>query len=403
MSEVYAGVNGHALTALRLVVGNVGPWVADCDFDGDADVSGAVTISIGSAGAVLELRGTVDPSAAGVEAGQRRVRIIAGGGAWGHQLEAKHYHNDARVKARTVAEDAARAVGESIGTFVPVAERIGADYVRQAGVASQVLEDVLGGAPWWVDYDGVTHAGPRASSEVDASAYEVLAYDPRCRSVTVAVNDPGAVRIGSVLSERLDAPRTVRELELTVGQGDLRIVAWCGGGEAEQGNLAGLMSSIIDRATGGRVWGKYRYRVLQMAGDRVDLEAVRSAAGLPNVLPVSMWPGLAGAHCELAAGAEVLVEFIEGDRTMPIVTHFAGKDGQGFVPVSMTLEADEVNLGGTGGAPVARQGDAVEVLLPPFVFSGTISGSPASGVMVSPLNKAIGSITGGSSKAKAVT
>jgi hypothetical protein len=39
--------------------------------------------------------------------------------------------------------------------------------------ASAVLEDVLGeGVAWWVDYDGVTQAGPRPAAELDAEAYE---------------------------------------------------------------------------------------------------------------------------------------------------------------------------------------------------------------------------------------
>jgi hypothetical protein len=49
--------------------------------------------------------------------------------------------------------------------------------------------------------------------------------------------------------------------------------------------------------------------------------------------------------------AEVLVEFLEGRRTMPVITGFAGKDGKGFVPVSITL-------GGESGeivyVPIAR-------------------------------------------------
>lgn len=392
MSEVFAGVNGHGLVALRLVVGNIGPWVAECDFEGAPELTGAVTITVGQ----LELHGTVDAQASGVEAGQFRARIVAGGGGWSTELTAKHYHNDARVKAKLVAEDAAREVGERIGTFVPTAERVGADYVRSVGPASRALEDVLGGAPWWVDYEGATNVGPRPAVPVDASAYEVLAYDPRSRMVTLAVPDPRSVTIGSVLSQRLDAPQTVRELELTVQAGDLRIVAWCGGSESGAGLLPELLRSIVERASDGRLWGPWRYRVVSQAGDRLNLQAVRKAAGLPDVLPVSMWPGIAGAHSEPTPGSEVLVEFVEGDRTMPVVTHFVGKDGQGFQPVRLTI-------GGPSGTEAARMGDTVEVLLPPAVFSGTVGGSPATGVLTFTLNKTLGTITSGSSKVRIAT
>lgn len=390
MTELYAGVNGHTITRLRLTVANVGPWIAECDFDDDAaDVGGAVTLVVGT----LELKGTVDAGHGGVEAGQRRLRIVGGGGGWSNLVAPKGYHNDAGVKALVVAQDAARAVGESLGTFVPVAERVGNDYAREAGPASRALEDVIGGVPWWVGYDGLTYVGTRPAVAVDAKAYEVLAYNPRERIVTLSVDDPGAVVVGSILSERLDTPQTVRELELTVNAGELRIVAWCGGSEAGPGRLAGLMRSIVERATDGHLLGKYRYRVIGMQSGRVQCQAVRKGAGLPDLIPVPMWPGIPGAHAELSPGAEVLVEFIEGNRAMPIVTHFAGKDGPGFVPVSLIL-------GGSEGVEAARKGDAVEVILLPAVFSGTVNGTPATGVITFASNKAVGTITGGSSKVK---
>jgi hypothetical protein len=52
-----------------------------------------------------------------------------------------------------------------------------------------------------------------------------------------------------------------------------------------------------------------------------------------------MWPGLAGAHSSLALGAQVLVQFIGGNPTEPIVTHFAGKDGAGWIPTDTILSA----------------------------------------------------------------
>lgn len=394
MSETFAAVNGQRLTELRVTVGNVGPWTALCTFEAAPDVSGLVTLTVGS----LTMVGTVEADQSGTFAIQRKARIVGGAGGWANQVKAKNYHNDAGVKALTVAQDAAREVGETIGGFVPTAERVGNDYVRAVGTASAVLETVVGGAPWWVDYAGVTQVGPRPAVPLDAINYHVLAYDPQSRLITLGVDDPGIVQIGSVLSdERLDAPQTVRDFELRVTAEELRIVAWCGGSESAPARLPGLLRSIIARATDDHLFGKFRYRVVRMASERVELQAIRKGAGLPDVLPVSMWPGVAGVHAELTPGAEVLVEFIEGDRTMPIVTHFAGKGGPGFVPVSLVL-------GGTTGPAAARLGDSVEVLLPPAVFSGTIvvSGtpSPATGVVSWVIPKAEGVITAGSGKVK---
>lgn len=390
MTELYAAVAGHRATALRITVGTVGPWVAECSLEDDSDVMGRVDVTVGD----LTLSGTVSTSNSGVFGGERKVVVIGGANGWGVSVPAKDYHNDARVKASTVAEDAARAVGETIGAFVPVNDRVGIDYVRQVGPASRALEDVAGGAPWWVDYKGVTNVGPRNGSTTDA--YEVLAYDPGSQRVTLGVESPGDVVVGSILSKGLDGAKVVRQLEIIADAGEVRLVALCVGTEERASDLPGLMRAIIERATDGRLWGKYRYRVIRMASERVELQAARKAAGLPDVLPVSMWPGVAGAHAELAPGAEVLVEFVEGDRAQPVVTHFAGKGGPGWVPVSLTL-------GGATGAPAARQGDAVEVLLPPAVFSGAIGGVPSTGVLTFVLNKTLGTITGGSGKVKVAT
>jgi hypothetical protein len=350
MTEAFASVNGQRLTGFRLVVGNVGPWFAECDLEEAPALTGRVTITLGK----QQLVGTVVAQQDGSFGLQQKCRIVGGANGWGRSLAPKNYHNDAGVKAQLIAADAAREVGETLGQFVPAVERVGNDYVRRAALASSVLEQACGaGVAWWIDYAGVTHAGPRPSSPAAMADYEVLAFDPRTRVVTLAVDDPGAIVIGSVLSERLDAPQTVRDLELYLDGAALRVTAWCGGSEGQQGRLGALLTAIARRATDAPLHSKYRYRVVSMAVDgRVNLQAVRKGAGLPDVQPIAMWPGVAGAHAELTPGAEVLVEFIEGDRTMPIVTHFAGKGGAGFVPVSLAF------CGSTQAA--ARQGDLVQ-------------------------------------------
>jgi hypothetical protein len=349
MTEAFASVNGQRLVSVRLVVGNIGPWFADLELEEAGDLAGQVTITLGA----LQLVGTVVPQFDGKFALQRKCRVVAGGNGWGTYLRAKAYHNDAGIKAQLIAADAAREAGETLGAFVPAAERVGNDFVRRSALASNVLEEVIGGVAWWVGYDGVTQGGSRPSSALPSTSYEVLAHDPRTRIVTLAVDDPGALQVGSIISERLDAPQTVRDIELHLDGGEFRVTAWCGGSGEEPGRLPGLLRGIAQRATDAALHGKYRYRVIRMAVDgRVELQAVSKTAGLPDVQPIAQWPGVAGAHAELTPGAEVLVEFIEGSRTMPIITHFAGKGGAGFVPVSLAF------CGSTQAA--ARQGDLVQ-------------------------------------------
>lgn len=156
--------------------------------------------------------------------------------------------------------------------------------------------------------------------------------------------------------------------------------------------------------------GLTRYRVVKMAGDRAELQVVRKASGLPDVLPVAMHPGLAGTWAELAQGAEVLVTFIEGDPGLPIVTHFTPKGDGGFVPVKASVDASNtldlgksagtvnvgkafgaVNLGAAAGQ-VPRYGETVAIVTPGnppvAVAQGTLCFGPPpanSGQMPQPL------------------
>ena len=103
----------------------------------------------------------------------------------------------------------------------------------------------------------------------------------------------------------------------------------------------------------------YRYRVLSMVGGRCQLQAVLSTAGLPNMVHVSVLPGVAGLEATLKPGAVVLVAFIEGDPAQPVVTHFEAAGGDGWKPISLVIDAETtIRLGGDAAMRgVARIGD----------------------------------------------
>lgn len=391
MSEAFASVGGVPAQNLRLIVGNVGAWHVVADLESDAPVSGSVRVVIGD----LVLVGKVDPDYDGVYNLQRKCRVVAGAGGWAMPVESRGYHNDAGVKARLVADDVARSVGETIGTFTPARERLGVDYARQTGPAVRTLADTTGGVPWWVDYAGITHVGVRPAVEgvADAAGYEVVAYDPRSRIASLAILDPTAVGIGSVISSTgLPETGTVRQIELSVTPSETRAHVWLGGDERSPDRLTGLVRSIVQRVTDSKLYGPWRYRLVRMAADgRAELQPVRQEAGLPDLAPIEIWAGSAGVHANLAPGAHVLVQFIEGDRAQPVVTHVTPRGGAGWIPLTLTL-------GGEDGPPAARQGDAVECLLPPCIFAGTVGGAPATGVLTFPASKLVGIITAGSGK-----
>ena len=362
MTAAHVTLGGEPVSTVRLTLPERGVWWADVELELAPALSGRVELRIGD----RSWSGTIDPQRSGTHMERARVRLVGGAGSWGTSLRAKHYHSDAGVRAQLVLEDAAREAGEAITIPASIGTAsLGADYVRKAGPASRALEDALraSGATWWVDADGVTQlASARVTSDADPAAYEVLDVNPRARVVTLACDDVTAVGVGSRLTTRLDAPLTVRELDVCVEVAAVRLMARC---SPASDSVSSLLRTHIERVTGEKIWGLWRFRVTQRTGDRVELQPVRAAAGLPDILPVSMWPGVAGSHAEVALGAEVLVEFIEGDRTMPIVRAFAGKDGVGHTPETHTLSvSSELRLGGPDAfkSPATAEAVLVELL-----------------------------------------
>jgi hypothetical protein len=381
----YATVNGRVVTALRLTVGWTGPWFCDLDLDDDAPLEGSVAIKIGD---TIALAGTVDSERAGLFGSTRSVRVVGGANGWRKQLGPKDYANDAGVKAASVAQDLVALAGEAMGAFAPELVRLGTHYTRPAGAAAQTLVDVIGAVQWWVGYDGATYVGPRPVSTPLASSYVVSEYDPRSGRAVVQVDDLALIVPGSTITVSPGASLVARDVELVASGDERHAVAWCG--TVESGNrLAGMLRSIARQADGERLWGVYPYRVVRMAGDRVELQVASQTAGLPDLLPIAQWYGAPGTHATLAPGTEVLVGFVEGDRRKPYVQSYVDRGGAGAAPVAL-------ELGGAGGPASARQGDSVRVTMPVGTFTGDIGGSPATGTITWADPFAYGEITSGS-------
>jgi hypothetical protein len=364
MTDAFATLGNARVRRLSLTVPNIGVWCADVDLMDDAAIADGARVDL-RIGPTL-WRGTVSPGENGVFAATRKCMVKGGAGAWSSTLAPKHYHNDFGVRAAEVVTDLCRETGETLGSFVPAAERIGVDYVRAEGItAAGSLADVIGGVPWWVDQAGATNVGTRPATQLDPGAYELLAYDPRLRMATLGVNasNVGPIAIGATLVDpRIDRSAVIREYTVELEEDRLRVNAYCGGDELTSGNLAQLMTSIVKRIMDERLLGRFKYRVVNMRTDgRVDLQAVNKSSGVPDLRYVSAWPGVAGAHAELTPGAEVLVEFIEGDRAQPILTGFGGKQAPGFVPVGLTL-GDPATA--TEAASVGDTVTSAPVLLP---------------------------------------
>lgn len=343
-------IAGLRAVSAVLTVPPTGPWWLDATLDGADDVSGRVTVQIGDS---LTLSGTA--STTGVFATTRSVRVVAGAGAWGSLVGPASLHNDAGVAALTAAQAVAAAAGETIGDFAPEASTLPVDFVRTSGLASRALEQIIGSASWWVGYDGTTVVGSRSTSTPSTSAYELLSWDPIDRVAVIGADDLATIGVGSVLAanDRMPEAQTVREVRVEIEGGVATIRAWCGELDGGPGRLARAVLALARRGSDTRIPYPLRYRVLSLSdevGTRVSLQAV--SPGAPDIGPISMAPGVAGAHSALAVGAIVLVAFVEGLPTLPFVVGFAGKDGQGWTPTSTTLDAS--TSGKLGEAAISK-------------------------------------------------
>lgn len=85
----------------------------------------------------------------------------------------------------------------------------------------------------------------------------------------------------------------------------------------------------------------YRYRVAKVHVEdnyRVDLQIFKKKAGLPDLLPMIMVPGVSGFVSKLAEGSIVLVSFIEGDPSLPRIIGYADYQDPGFKPVTIIAD-----------------------------------------------------------------
>lgn len=330
-----ATLDGERVSSCVIHLPPVGPWWADVVMEEAPDVSGQLDLVIGGA----TLRGTVIPGSSGVFAERGQVRFVAGAGAWGALLPARQYHNDAGVTALQVATDAANEASEVLGDFTPEADVLGIDFVRESGAASLALGAAIGSAQWWVGVDGITRVGPRSTTTPTAGSFELLEFDPISRLATIALDDLSALSIGSILpaDTRLAAAQTIREMRIEASADALRVIAWCGDVAGTRSREAVALDRIVSAIIDRRLLVPREYRVLQMNGDRVDLQS--TASGVSPDLQAISFRGMAGVSAQLVVGTLVIVQWINGDRARPMITHAVGKDGSGWSPVSLTLDA----------------------------------------------------------------
>lgn len=148
-----------------------------------------------------------------------------------------------------------------------------------------------------------------------------------------------------------------------------------------------LVAALTDRTN---YHALVRYRVVKNVSGRVELQALKKAGPWPDTLPVSLQPGAPGVNGVPKLAAIVLVSFIEGNPSLPVVTHFARTDDPAWLPISVALDASALVRVGEH-ATLTQLGSGDESLTAPAAHGRVVRygdailfGSPGAGTVELP-------------------
>lgn len=345
-----AMLGGLRVERAHLSIPVVGPWWASAELVGTPAPEGEQTLSLGG----VDWVGTVELG--GGRLGDSVVILRAGGGGWGTALAARAYQDASGVRLSTVLTDAATAAGETLASGY-TDEDIAEHYTRPAGPASSVLD----GRVWHVGADGETVVDEREAAAVP-TGYVVTDYRPDGGAITLTVESLIGIEPGCTI-EVLDVGTvTLGALDIELGD-ELVVRSRAARVDAPTDSpirdaVAALVRQAVRQALG--IPGVHEYRIALLNGDRLDLVPVDASHGLPVLRAVPVMPGVPGASFDCDTGGRVLVAFIDGKRTRPVVVAFAGVDGEGFEPDSLAFSAGAINLA-EALSTVVRFGDNVSV------------------------------------------
>jgi len=348
-----AAVEGQIINRARVQVPAWGAWWADIDIPTDITLTGQVTITL----ADLSLVGTV--VSGGSFEGRSAYHLVGGAGGWGKTVDAKSYANDLGVSITTIMNDIQSASGETV-EGVTAGSRVGPHFVRTKGPASRVLHDLTPQA-WYVDFAGVTQLGSRATSVYEGTRPRTR-VDSAAQVIDIAT-DELATLVPGVTIDGSD-PATDVEYNLTPKRLTASVYASSVGSASRRVSALAKLVDALDPVKKYR--GTFEYRVVSQSGERLNLQIVRAATQLPDILNVPVRPGMAGLRADVTPGSLVLVTFIDADPSRPAVIAHDDPANPGWMPA--TLE-----LGGPVTLGVARVTDAVQA----GAFSGVITAASA--------------------------
>lgn len=345
MSEA-ALINGQPIRRVIISHPSVGTWTASVECIDEPSIPQFCQITQGDStfqGRVLHTN---------TYGGHRGLVVTGGRAAWSSVLRSRPYDAPRTLQ---VVEDLCRELdGQEIGIFVPERARL-EHFARNQMRAASVLEAAIGKASWWVSPDGKLNVGTRPKQAY--KAYRLEAHDTARSTCELSLDDIKLIP-GMTLLEGFTSEQTVVSVDIEVSEAGIHATAAL----SSAGSAEAMLNAIIDRRIEIQCTQIRKYRVVAMSGNKVDLQIASKANGYPDSASVRQWNG-AGTWYDLPPGTEVLVAFIDGDRSQPVIVAYVDKDGAAFVPNQIVFA--------NGTQNVARVGDTVEVFGPGTVVTFT--------------------------------
>lgn len=140
----------------------------------------------------------------------------------------------------------------------------------------------------------------------------------------------------------------------------------------------------------------YPARVVTQESDGT-LGLVPEDGRIPAMTKVPLRTGIPGVLVKVKSGGRVLLGFENGDRRFPVATLWDAStllELRITATTKVTIDCPNVGLGDESGAPLARLGDAVDIVFD----ASAIAAAVASGTGIL---QAVGVISSGASKASA--
>jgi len=332
-------IEGYAVDTATVQIPSYGAWWIDVATPDPLvlSVGQRVTCRV----ADVEMLGTVQSG--GAVDGRAAYRVVAGAGGWHRELAAKAYSKIPGVRVSEILRDAAFEVGESTGPLP--ATLLGPHYAREAGPAHRALNGLVPRA-WYLDSAGVTQFGARPVTEY-TGAGAVVRRDRALGVVGLDTDDLQQL----VPGVRVDGQDPATDIEITLRSNKLLTSVYYAPRISRR--LAAYADLFDALDPHRRFRATYEYRVVTQSSDRLDLQTVRRATGMPDLLDVPVRPGMAGLRADVALGSLVLVAYVDGDPSRPCVIGHAAPDDPGWIPLFL-------ELGGPGALGVARVTDPVQ-------------------------------------------